>query len=246
MDILWGEHEGRPEDADELTVEKLQECTGDVILVHPKVGFTGRQRFKPKGKWIELRPDFQATNPYPKYWSNFRITTPVGIIAGFDQNLSFHLANLALQKRFEKLEAPGNFAFLNGPNLNLLGTREPKIYGTVTLQQIYEDLKIIAPNSNFLFHQTNSEGELVNMIQKSAHESDAIIINAAAYTHTSIAVMDALKSYEDQIIELHISNPHQRENIRHTSFVAPAADSLIAGFGAMGYKLALTAAHMRL
>lgn len=133
---------------------------------------------------------------------------------------------------------------LNGPNLNLLGTREPEIYGHTTLTDIEVQCteKAVALNIGLGFKQSNLEGELVGWIQEAAKEHDAVIINAAGYTHTSVAIHDALKMLEIPVIELHISNPHAREDFRHTSLIAPVAQGVIAGFGAAGYEMAMDAA----
>ncbi|MCG8570598.1 MAG: type II 3-dehydroquinate dehydratase [Spirochaetes bacterium] len=135
-------------------------------------------------------------------------------------------------------------ALLNGPNLNLLGTREPTIYGNFTLDDIYEDLKkIIKTNGKqielFSF-QSNIEGELINFIHLCPErEIDYVIFNPGAYTHTSIALMDAIQSVNCKVIEVHISNIHQRENFRQTSYIAKAAIGQISGFGFDSYRLAL-------
>jgi 3-dehydroquinate dehydratase-2 len=132
---------------------------------------------------------------------------------------------------------------LNGPNLNLLGTREPHIYGSTTLAEV-ETLcrqRASALGLSISFRQTNHEGQLVDWIHEAIGGADGIIINPAAYTHTSVALLDALKNVKSPIIELHISNPHQREEFRHRSFVAPVATATIAGLGVAGYPLALEA-----
>ena len=132
---------------------------------------------------------------------------------------------------------------LNGPNLNLLGLREPEIYGSDTLADIEARLNARASASghSVVLRQTNHEGELVEHIQQVRTEACGVIINPAAYTHTSVAVHDALKMLSVPIIELHLSNPHAREAFRHKSFVSPVATGVIAGFGARGYELALDA-----
>ncbi len=132
---------------------------------------------------------------------------------------------------------------LNGPNLNLLGSREPDIYGTMTLAQIEADCRKLtdAAGINLIFRQTNEEGELVNWVQEAAQMASALIINAAAYTHTSVAVFDALKLLDIPIIEVHLSNPSAREPFRQQNFISPAATSGIFGFGAMGYNMAIKA-----
>jgi 3-dehydroquinate dehydratase-2 len=133
---------------------------------------------------------------------------------------------------------------LNGPNLNMLGTREPETYGTETLGQI-ENLcqsRAVELGLTIYCRQSNSEGELINWIQKANENHAAIIINAGAYTHTSIAILDALRSADLPVIEVHLSNIFQREDYRHVSFVSKAADGVICGFGSKGYELALEAA----
>lgn len=128
---------------------------------------------------------------------------------------------------------------LNGPNLNLLGSREPEIYGTTTLAGIEAQCKDRARQhgQTLDFRQSNVEGELVTWIQQC--DADVILINAAAYTHTSVAIHDALKSYTGRIIEVHLSNPHAREPFRHHSYIAPLAEAILCGMGAQSYLLAL-------
>lgn len=137
---------------------------------------------------------------------------------------------------------------LNGPNLNLLGTREPDIYGAETLSDIEARVKTRADALSLAidFRQSNIEGELVTWIQDARTSAAGIIINAAAYTHTSIAIMDALKACGLPIIEVHMSNIHQRESFRHKSYVARVADGMICGLGSIGYELALEAVAARL
>jgi 3-dehydroquinate dehydratase-2 len=132
---------------------------------------------------------------------------------------------------------------LNGPNLNLLGTREPAIYGRATLADIGAATKERASALGFQvdFRQSNSESELVSWIQEARSGFAGIIINAGAYTHTSIAILDALSAIEAPIIEVHLSNIYRREAFRHQSFVSRAATGIIAGLGAKGYELAVEA-----
>jgi 3-dehydroquinate dehydratase-2 len=132
---------------------------------------------------------------------------------------------------------------LNGPNLNLLGVRQPHIYGHDTLADIEERLQTRARSHDLEIdmRQSNHEGELVTWIQEARTTCAGIIINPAAYTHTSVAILDALLACEFPVIELHLSNPHKREEFRHRSFVTLAAKGVIAGFGAHGYELALDA-----
>lgn len=132
---------------------------------------------------------------------------------------------------------------LNGPNLNMLGTREPEIYGRTTLQDIADRMAELGQSLGVAidFRQSNLEGELVTWIQQARGQAAGIIINAGAYTHTSIALLDALKAVGLPTIEVHLSNIFHREPFRHTSYPAQAAFGIIAGFGAMSYELALTA-----
>ena len=130
---------------------------------------------------------------------------------------------------------------LNGPNLNLLGQRQPEIYGAETLAavesacaQVVADLGL-----QMRFAQTNSEAILVDLIQEARTQADAIVINPAAYSHTSVAILDALKAFDGPVLEVHISNIHQRESFRHHSYVSLRADGVIAGCGTQGYSLAL-------
>lgn len=133
--------------------------------------------------------------------------------------------------------------YLNGPNLNLLGTREPDKYGNMTLKDIEKSVKELADECNIeiKFIQNNIEGELVTEIQKAKGEYDGIILNAAAYTHTSIALRDAILAVSLPVIEIHLSNVHAREDFRKISLIAPVCIGQISGFGATSYKLALTA-----
>ena len=132
---------------------------------------------------------------------------------------------------------------LNGPNLNLLGTREPSIYGTATLADIAARTQERAATVDVEveFRQTNHEGELVGWVQQAHDGFDGLIVNAGAYTHTSVALLDALKSCGVPVVEVHLSNIHKREPFRHTSYVSPAAVGVIMGFGGIGYSLAVEA-----
>nr|WP_321510864.1 type II 3-dehydroquinate dehydratase [uncultured Hyphomonas sp.] len=131
---------------------------------------------------------------------------------------------------------------LGGPNLNLLGTREPDIYGRDTLDDIHARLKAQAGDTPIEARQTNSEGELVTWIQEASREASAAILNAGAYTHTSVALHDALRACAVPVVEVHLSNPAAREAFRQVNYVAPAVNASIAGLGAYGYELALMAA----
>ena len=130
---------------------------------------------------------------------------------------------------------------LNGPNLNLLGEREPEIYGSESIDDIQKLIEQYAKSKNteIIFKQTNHEGELIEMIHDARKKSDGLIINPAGYTHTSVAIYDALLSLDIPIIEVHISNIYKREKFRHSSYVSMAANSVISGFGVDGYIYAL-------
>jgi 3-dehydroquinate dehydratase II len=130
---------------------------------------------------------------------------------------------------------------LNGPNLNLLGTREPAVYGATTLAEVEEGARQLAGQLGLTAdcRQSNHEGQLVDWIQAARGTADGIIINPGAYSHTSIAILDALNAYEGQVIEVHISNIHKREAFRHHSHISARADGVIIGCGVEGYSLAL-------
>jgi 3-dehydroquinate dehydratase II len=132
---------------------------------------------------------------------------------------------------------------LNGPNLNLIGVREPAIYGSETLEDIRRRTEMRAQTLGLAvdFRQSNSEGQLVDWIQEAREGADGIVLNAGAYTHTSAAILDALNAAGCPVVELHLSNVFKREPFRHTSFVTPAAQGLICGFGPKGYELAIEA-----
>lgn len=132
---------------------------------------------------------------------------------------------------------------LNGPNLNLLGSREPAIYGSVTLADIEARMSALCRQRKIAltFRQSNHEGDLVSAIQEAGLAGAAIILNAGAYTHTSIAIADAIKGSSAVVVEVHLSNVHARETFRHHSFVSPVARGVILGFGARCYELALEA-----
>ncbi|ANG61664.1 type II 3-dehydroquinate dehydratase [Marinobacterium aestuarii] len=130
---------------------------------------------------------------------------------------------------------------LNGPNLNLLGTRQPEVYGHETLADVQQRLLERAAQLGFEieFFQSNSEGDIIDKIHEARSRADGIIINPAAYSHTSVAILDALNTFEQPVIEVHISNIHRRESFRHHSFVSARAEGVIAGLGTKGYLLAL-------
>lgn len=128
---------------------------------------------------------------------------------------------------------------INGPNLNLLGKREPETYGNISFDTYFEELKSNFQNIDLHFFQSNIEGELINKIQEVGFEYDGIIINAGAYTHTSIAIADAISSISTPVIEVHISNTFARESFRHKSFLSKVCKGVIIGFGLDSYKLAI-------
>ena len=130
---------------------------------------------------------------------------------------------------------------LNGPNLNRLGTREPQVYGRTTLAEVETMCREAAAGQEIVFRQSNREYEIIEWVQEAVDKAGGIIINPAAFTFTSMAIMDALKMFPGPIIELHISNIHRREPIYHRSYVSPVATGVIAGLGTEGYRIAITA-----
>lgn len=128
---------------------------------------------------------------------------------------------------------------INGPNLNLLGKREPEIYGTQTFEDVFETLKIKFSSFELESYQSNIEGELINKIHEVGFTYDGIILNAGAYTHTSVAIGDAVKGVKTPVVEVHISNTFSREEIRHQSYISAHAKGVILGFGMQSYDLAL-------
>jgi len=128
---------------------------------------------------------------------------------------------------------------INGPNLNLLGKREPEVYGSTTFEDYFKTLQQKFPDVALEYYQSNIEGEIIGKIQEAGFDYDGIILNAAAYTHTSVGIGDAVKAVETPVIEVHISNTHQREEYRHVSFISPAAKGVILGFGLQSYDLAI-------
>ncbi len=128
---------------------------------------------------------------------------------------------------------------LNGPNLNLLGKREPKIYGSLTFEAYFNSLEKKFATIELHYFQSNIEGEIINKLHEVGFNFDGVVLNAGAYTHTSVAIGDAIKGVETPVIEVHISNVHSREDFRHISFIAPNAKGVIAGFGLKSYDLAI-------
>ena len=169
----------------------------------------------------------------PLAWSTLRATLltplPLRATAAKEANLEGTMKRLMI---------------LNGPNLNLLGVREPHIYGTTTLAQIKESCEQNARRLglDLSFHQSNHEGELVDLIQSARQSADAIIINPAAYSFTSIAIIDAIKTFEGPVLEVHISNIHARDELHRHSKISSAATAVICGLGPYGYIAAMDAA----
>ena len=131
---------------------------------------------------------------------------------------------------------------LNGPNLNLLGVREPDIYGRETLDDVRALCEAAADGATVVFRQTNHEGELIDWVQEAREKAAALVINPAGYGHTSVALLDALKTLTIPIVECHLSNPAARERFRHRSYVSPVAAGVVSGFGPFSYELAVKAA----
>ena len=133
-----------------------------------------------------------------------------------------------------------NISIINGPNLNLLGVRETDIYGFSNFEDYLKTLEDKFPKINFEYFQSNIEGEIIDRLHDVGFESDGIILNAAAYTHTSVGIGDAVKAIKTKVVEVHISNTFSREDFRHTSFITPHAKGLITGFGLNSYFLAVS------
>ncbi len=131
------------------------------------------------------------------------------------------------------------FQIINGPNLNLLGKREPTVYGNISFEGYLKELRAQYPECEIDYYQSNVEGELISKIHETGFGYDGIIINAGAYTHTSIALHDAIKAIDSPVIEVHISNVHARESFRHTSMISAACKGVILGFGLDSYRLAI-------
>ncbi|CEA15029.1 3-dehydroquinate dehydratase, type II [Fermentimonas caenicola] len=133
---------------------------------------------------------------------------------------------------------------INGPNLNLLGTREPGVYGSITFTEFLENIRISFPDVEIDYFQSNVEGEIINKIQETGFNYDGIILNAGGYTHTSVAIRDSIKAVKTPVIEVHISNIHAREEFRHQSMISAVCMGVIAGFGLNSYKLAIKALQL--
>ena len=134
-----------------------------------------------------------------------------------------------------------NIIIINGPNLNLLGKREPEVYGGRSFEDYLAELQQKFPGIHLEYYQSNIEGEIITKIQEKGFDYDGIILNAGAYTHTSIGIADAVKAVTTPVIEVHISNTFSRETFRHQSYLSPVSAGVIVGFGLKGYELALQA-----
>lgn len=132
-----------------------------------------------------------------------------------------------------------NIMIINGPNLNLLGRREPEIYGSNSFEAYLDELRKKMPDVNIDYYQSNIEGELINKMQEVGFTYDGIVLNAGAYTHTSIALQDCIRSLKAPVVEIHISNVHKREEFRHKSMISCACLGVICGFGLDSYRLAI-------
>jgi len=130
---------------------------------------------------------------------------------------------------------------INGPNLNLLGKREPEVYGNTSFEDYFNILQKKYPKVELVYFQSNIEGEIIDKLHEVGFDHDGIILNAAAYTHTSVGIGDAIKAIDSPVIEVHISNVHAREEFRQQSYIAPNAKGIIVGLGLKGYELAVQA-----
>lgn len=128
---------------------------------------------------------------------------------------------------------------LNGPNLNLLGKREPEVYGDQTFEDYFKQIQTKFPDIQLQYYQSNIEGEIISKIQEVGFSYDGIVLNAASYTHTSVGIGDAVKAIDTPVVEVHISNTHKREDFRHVSYISSGAKGVILGFGLQSYDLAI-------
>lgn len=132
-----------------------------------------------------------------------------------------------------------NICIINGPNLNLLGKRETNVYGSLTFEEFMDQLKVKYPSLSFDYFQSNIEGELIDKLQQVGYSADGILLNAGAYTHTSVGIGDAVRAIETSVVEVHISNTFAREEFRHDSFISAHAKGVVIGFGLQSYELGL-------
>ena len=155
----------------------------------------------------------------------------------FDMNKKTNFAFAKIHKIMLKMK----IQIINGPNLNLLGVREPEIYGSLSFEDFLKELVQSFPDTEISYFQSNIEGEIINKLHETGFSFDGIILNAGAYTHTSIAIRDAIKSISTPVIEVHLSNIHARESFRHESMLVAVCKGVIAGFGMDSYRLAIEA-----
>lgn len=134
-----------------------------------------------------------------------------------------------------------NILIINGPNLNLLGTREPTIYGKRDFESYFKELQVQYPEHQLTYYQSNHEGDIIDKLHEAGFSIDGIVLNAGAYTHTSLAIADAIKAITSPVVEVHISNVFSREDVRHRSFLSPVCLGCICGFGLNSYRLAVEA-----
>lgn len=139
-----------------------------------------------------------------------------------------------------------NIQIINGPNLNLLGSREPEVYGNASFEDYLAELRKLYPALTIDYYQSNIEGEIINKLHEANASCEGVLLNAGGYTHTSIAIHDAIKAITTPVIEIHISNVHAREEFRHTSLIASACIGVIAGFGLDSYRLGIEAIIKRI
>ncbi len=240
----------------ELDFQQIDGKDYDALIVSP-AGYTADETEKLCTiitRFTHLKKPVIEVYPTNIFQADSGISRPLqvtegemGFISGLGVN-AYLLAIKAIGKRLNKKQLSGRqhnnsikVCVINGPSLNLLGTREPEIYGYDTLEDISRRCQELGLDMGLEGEvmQSNHEGTLVDWIQQAINKIDAMVINAGAYTHTSVAIHDALRAYQGYKLELHISNPHLRETFRHISYVSPAADGIVAGLGVNGYELAV-------
>ena len=214
MEIFWTGDIDRPDEAVEYTNEGLRKKHISAkwaakVVGNPAVEFDG-QKIDSRNCLYEIYSEHDRSTIDKKLWSNNLIVGNVGVLSGFGTDVSLQIVAAARPKTLPGGAKGFSVLFINGPNLNLLGTRQPEIYGKQTLTAIFGGMRKRHPELEVEVMQSNSEGAIVDIIHSAQDRYDAIVINAGAYTHTSIAIHDALKNFDDIIIEVHISNPHQR------------------------------------
>ena len=250
MRIFWTGDQDRPEGAVDYSSRELLDANkrlrrGTIVVGNPDAHYDDRLA-TPKGFWAEVHTEHSIKDIDHKFWSNSKIQKTTGLLSGFESKLATKMVATSQMNELPKGASALSVLIINGPNLNLVGMREPEIYGHQTLSEYFAQMQRRHPEVKGQIVQSNAEGNIIDAIQNARNNFDAIIINAGAYTHTSVAIHDALKSFDDIIIEVHISNPHQREDFRHRSFISPVAHGIVAGFGLLGYELAIMGAISKL